>query len=155
MIRLPAWVITGTVGDAPRDCTLNIREDHKHSAVPNKGDECVAAQCALRSLGAVHVYFYRTTAYVQFDHGGPVWRFVVSAALLRDVIKPLDAGRPEDIVPGLYDLLAPTASQRLGAAVKRRTALRIRREQGQAPPAKRRKYKARPMVGRMRSAGEA
>lgn len=154
-MSLPQWVNAGTVVDATRAATLNIRERDIATAVPNKGDECVAARCALRALDAVHVYFYRGTAYVQLDNDGPVERFVVSAAMRRDVIVPLDAGHPDRIKSGRYDLVPPTGSARLGQAVKRRTALRIRREQGDAPPPTRREYRARPMVGRIRSAGRS
>jgi hypothetical protein len=111
--NLPQWVNTATVVDASRTCTLNIRDRDKRHAKPHKGDECVAARCAL------------------------------------------DDGRPDDIKTGRYDLDAPAESQRLGAAVKRRTALRMRRERGEAPPPTHREYKARPMVGRIRSAARS
>lgn len=149
----PDWLHHGTVVDAERSITLNIRDRDVEGAAPEKGDCCVAARCALRALDALHVYVYRTVAYVQFEEDGPIERFAISAEMFRNVIKPLDDGRRGDIVTGRYDLLAPSGSRRAGEAVKRRTALRILREAGEAPPPEPAPYRERPMIGRIRSAG--
>lgn len=147
------WLRSGDVIDAKKSVTLSITERDIQGATPGAGDKCVAARCALRALDALHVYVYRTVAYAQFEEGGSIERFTVSGEMFRCVIKPLDEDRPGDIVPGRYDLRAPSKSERMGEAVKRRTALRTRREEGRAPPPVPVGYRPRPMVGRIRSAG--
>jgi hypothetical protein len=147
-MRFPSWLQKVEKVDATKPCTLNVLPKDIEGARPENGAKCVAARCVKRALGAKHVYFYRTTAYILFGDGRPVERFVTSGALLRNVIHPLDTGKLGRIKPGRYDLLPPPESYRLGKAVENRTSRTLA---GQTTLV-RRKYKARRMLGRIRSA---
>lgn len=66
------------------------------------------AQAGTR-IGAKAVYFYRTTAWVDFGDG-PIVRFGTSKAIYNNVIAPFDDGDREHVLPGIYHLtpLAPS-----------------------------------------------
>lgn len=150
--NLPRWVREGTIVDAKEPMTLNIRQRDIDEALPEVGDGCVIARCALRAFDAKDVFVFRGTAYVQLDEGGTIERFTIPTKMRRDVVVPLDDRRFADIVPGRYDLVPPSGSERLGEAVKRRKRLRENREAGLSLPAIPRPRQERKMVGRIRSA---
>jgi hypothetical protein len=75
------------------------------------GAACVMAQAGSR-LGAKSVYFYRTTAWV--DYGiGPILRFLCPKSIHANVIEPFDRGDREAIVPGQYPIIPPTKEKSL------------------------------------------
>jgi hypothetical protein len=98
---------------APRGIDVNVRQRDIDAAIPQSGNECVFAQCALRALDAVDVHFYRTVAYVQFDEGQPYWKLEIRehSPAFTDVIEPLDRGDFASIRPGIYRLEKPRAGK--------------------------------------------
>ena len=114
---LPEWVkeLTATrgYGDATEPLGLIIKPEDIDEAfsceAQNDGSNCVMAQAATR-LGAENIYFYRTSAWVNFGTG-PIRRFIVPKNIYRNVIAPFDRSAHDDIVPGHYVLLPPTDSQ--------------------------------------------
>jgi len=115
MTRL-AWMKNYEVFDASGGVSINIRQHHIDDAVSLNGEACVAARCTLQALDAVQVWFYRSKAYIQWDEGGPVYRYQNSSPLINNVIKILDDPKKSNkkIKPGLYNLLPPAPAQRLG-----------------------------------------
>lgn len=116
---LPKWVkdvaATRGYGDALEPISLYVTDDDVNSAFDcaahGDGAKCVMAQAGQR-LGAKSVYFYRTTAWVDFGVG-PILRFTTSKSIYDNIINPFDKGDREAIVPGLYPLTPPCGSQSL------------------------------------------
>jgi len=127
---LPDWVRTvmQTRGltDSEEALTLIVQEDDVVKAITcageGDGDSCVMAQAAKR-LGAKNIYFYRSTAYVDFGIG-PVRRYAVTSEIKNSVIKPFDANEYGQIEPGSYNLEPP--EKWLTMEGKRETAKRRR-----------------------------
>src|SRR5262249_55094808 len=80
-------------------------------AAQGNGAKCVMAQAGQR-LGAKSVYFYRTTAWVDFGTG-PILRFVTSHAIYKNIIEPFDRGDRDAIACGHYPLTPPKKSKSL------------------------------------------
>lgn len=80
-------------------------------AAQGNGSSCVMAQAGTR-IGAEAVYFYRTTAWVDFGDG-PIVRFQTSKAIYDNVIAPFDDGERDHVKPGIYNLTPFTPSQNL------------------------------------------
>ena len=81
------------------------------SAGRGNGFKCVMAQAGTR-LGATNIYFYRTTAWIDFGTG-PILRFTIADSIQRNIIDPFDNGKRKDIKSGFYPLTAPTPSHSL------------------------------------------
>jgi hypothetical protein len=116
---LPRWVkekaaIRG-YGDALDLLSLYVTDDDINAACDaaahGNGAKCVMAQAG-RRLGAESVYFYRTTAWVDFG-SGPILRFITPKAIYRNIIEPFDRGDKEAIVSGIYPLTPATKSRSL------------------------------------------
>jgi hypothetical protein len=80
-------------------------------AAQGDGASCVMAQAGQR-LGAQSVYFYRTTAWIDFGTG-PILRFKTSRAVYNNVIDPFDKGDRDAVSPGVYPLTPPSDSHSL------------------------------------------
>jgi hypothetical protein len=114
---LPSWVKEQTAtrgyGDATEPLGLIVKpEDIDNAfacAAQGDGSNCVMAQAATR-IGAEHIYFYRTSAWVDFGTG-PIRRFLVPNNIYRNIIEPFDRSAHDEIMPGHYVLLPPTDSQ--------------------------------------------
>jgi hypothetical protein len=106
--------------DSLESVSLFVNQDDINKACEavahGNGAACVMAQAGTR-LGATSVYFYRTTAWIDFG-SGPIVRFRVSDSIYNNVIDPFDKGNREAIVAGMYPLTPPQASQSL---TRRRT----------------------------------
>lgn len=103
-------------GDATQPLSLFIQEGDIEEAfacaAQGNGASCVMAQAGKR-IGAKSVYFYRTTVWVDFGDG-PIVRFNTSKQVYHNVIDPFDRGARDEIVGGIYHLVPPTRSRRLG-----------------------------------------
>lgn len=116
---LPKWVReaakTRGFGDAAEPLSLFVTAEDKAiafaEAAQGNGAACVMAQAG-RRLGAKHVYFYRSTAWVDFG-SGPIVRYVTSSEIYRNVISPFDDGDQEAVMPGVYHLLPPSPGMQL------------------------------------------
>jgi hypothetical protein len=116
---LPKWVkkmaASRGYADSLDQLSLYVTEkdiDNAYNAAgQGNGFECVMAQAG-RRLGAESVYFYRTTAWIDFGKG-PILRFTIPESVSRNIIKPFDKGEREQIAPGLYPLTPPCKSQSL------------------------------------------
>lgn len=150
---LPEWVKKAAAsrgyGDAVASLSLFITDDDIKEALAEAmhgdGTACVMAKAG-RRLGAKEVYFYRTTAWVDFGKG-PVVRYRTSKDIWTHVIEPFDKGAKRDIRPGLYHLLPPTPGQSLEALRKRQ----IRRSQAgttNKPSSNPRPYMGRVVIAR-------
>lgn len=80
------------------------------------GSACVMAQAG-RRLGAQSVYFYRSTAWVDFG-AGPIVRFLIPQATYRNIIDPFDNNDKANVLPGMYPLLPPKGVRTLNAKRK-------------------------------------
>jgi hypothetical protein len=116
---LPKWIkeaaSTRGYGDSLDSITLYVTEaditEAFACAAQGNGSKCVMAQAG-RRLGAQAVYFYRTTAWVDFG-SGPILRFETSKSIYKNVIEPFDRGDLDSVVSGLYPLIAPRKSASL------------------------------------------
>lgn len=116
---LPKWVKEAAAergyGDALEPLSLIVTEDDITEAFDcaahGDGAHCVMAQAGQR-LGAKSVYFYRTTAWVDFGTG-PILRFTTSHSIYKNIIEPFDKGDREGIAPGHYPLTPPRNSKSL------------------------------------------
>lgn len=101
--------------DSSEPLSLYVTEDDVDQAYQGagrgNGAKCVMAQAGLR-LGAKNIYFYRTTAWIDFGTG-PILRFTIADSIQRNIIDPFDHGKRKEIKPGLYPLKAPTMSSSL------------------------------------------
>jgi len=104
-------------GDAITPLSLNVTQTDITKAcdalAQGNGRACVMAQAGKR-LGAVAIYFYRTSAWVDWG-AGPIMRYITSAGIRNNIIKPFDNNDRVHIVAGIYDLKAPTP----GTSLKR------------------------------------
>lgn len=124
--NLPRWVREAAVsrgyGDSRQPLSLFIQDDDIAEAfacvAQGNGAACVMAQAGKR-IGARSVYFYRTTAWVDFGVG-PIVRFECSKQIYQNVIAPFDRGDRDAIAPGIYHLTPPRPSQ--GLSHKRKMA---------------------------------
>lgn len=103
-------------GDATQPLSLYIHAgdiaEAFDCAAQGDGSMCVMAQAGKR-IGARSVYFYRTTAWVDFGEG-PIVRFQTSRAIYNNVIAPFDEGDRDAIQPGIYHLTPPMKCKQLG-----------------------------------------
>ena len=106
-------------GDATQPLSLFIQDGDVAEAfacaAQGNGSACVMAQAGKR-IGAKAVYFYRTTAWVDFG-SGPIVRFQTTKSIYDNVIAPFDAGDRERVMPGIYHLTPPSSAR--GLAVRR------------------------------------
>ena len=113
---LPDWVRVKMqdrgLTDSKDSLTLIVKEEDVVEAITcqgeGDGDSCVMAQAAKR-LGAQDIYFYRTTAYVDFGIG-PLRRYKVPAGIKNKIIKPFDENEYGKIEPGVYNIEPHTRS---------------------------------------------
>lgn len=102
-------------GDATQTLSLFIQDGDVDEAfacaAQGNGSACVMAQAGTR-IGAKAVYFYRTTAWVDFGDG-PIVRFQTSKAIYSNVIAPFDDGDRDHVLPGIYHLTPFTPSRTL------------------------------------------
>jgi len=112
--NLPKFVREAAVergyGDATQTLSLFV-QDHDISeaftcAAQGNGSACVMAQAGTR-IGAKAVYFYRTTAWIDFGYG-PIVRFKTTKAIYDNVIAPFDDGDRDRVKPGIYHLTPST-----------------------------------------------
>jgi hypothetical protein len=126
---LPTWVKDKAeargYGDALDPLSLYITDDDINAAcdavAQGDGSQCVMAQAGQR-LGAEAVYFYRTTAWIDFG-SGPILRFLTSKSIYRNVIEPFDSGDRAAITGGVYPL----------TPARRSKSLKRRREYSKTP----------------------
>lgn len=119
--NLPKFVreaaTTRGYGDATQTLSLFIQGDDIAEAfacaAQGNGSACVMAQAGKR-IGAKAVYFYRTTAWVDFGDG-PIVRFKTSKAIYDNVIAPFDEGDRSRVLPGIYHLTPFSRSRNLAA----------------------------------------
>lgn len=99
-------------GDATQPLSLYVTEGDVDEAfacaAQGNGSSCVMAQAGTR-LGAKAVYFYRTTAWMDFGTG-PIVRFETSKSIYDNVIAPFDEGDRDRVMPGIYHLTPPRPS---------------------------------------------
>jgi hypothetical protein len=116
---LPRWVREAAIqrgyGDALEPLSLFVTEKDINAAFAcrgqGNGSKCVMAQAGTR-LGAEHVWFYRTTAWVDFG-AGPILRFKIPKIVYDNIITPFDDGDRNSVLAGMYPLLPPSGSQTL------------------------------------------
>jgi hypothetical protein len=116
---LPKWVRETAAdrgyADAVEPLSLIVTENDVTEAFDcaahGDGAHCVMAQAGQR-LGAKAVYFYRTTAWVDFGTG-PIQRFTVTDNVYKNVIVPFDKGLRDEITTGVYPLTPPCPAQSL------------------------------------------
>lgn len=116
---LPRWVkeaaATRGYGDSLEPLSLFVTQGDIDTAfdcaAQGDGARCVMAQAGQR-LGAKSVYFYRTTAWVDFGTG-PILRFLTSRAIYQNVIEPFDKGERTEVTAGVYPLTPPNKSNSL------------------------------------------
>lgn len=147
--NLPEWVKAAAVargyGDSKHPLSLYVTADDIQRAVMERaqgnGRACAMAQAGTR-LGTRFIYFYRTTAWVDFG-AGPVVRYQVSNDIYNHIIKPFDDGDKAKIRPGIYHLLAPKD----GRSLARRRETEARR--GNTSQTRPNGSKPRPYMGRV------
>lgn len=121
-------------GDATQTLSLFIQDGDVAEAFAcagqGNGSACVMAQAGTR-IGAKAVYFYRTTAWVDFGDG-PIVRFQTSKAIYSNVIAPFDDGDRDRVLTGIYHLtpFAPSKSLKRQRALDRKKAATGARNDG-------------------------
>jgi len=105
-------------GDATQTLSLFV-QDHDigeafSCAAQGNGSACVMAQAGTR-IGAKAVYFYRTTAWIDFGYG-PIVRFKTTKAIYENVIAPFDEGDRDRVKPGIYHLTPFSESTNLAGS---------------------------------------
>lgn len=122
---LPKWVKEAAAargyGDSLDALSLFVTQDDINAAFDcvahGNGAKCVMAQAGHR-LGAKSVYFYRTTAWVDFGTG-PILRFTTPNSIYKNIITPFDKGDRESVTAGVYPLTPPRPSRTLESRRKR------------------------------------
>lgn len=117
--NLPKFVREAAVergyGDATQTLSLFVNASDVSEAfacaAQGNGSACVMAQAGTR-IGARAVYFYRTTAWIDFGDG-PIVRFKTTKQIYDNVIVPFDEGDRDRVKPGIYHLTPFTASRTL------------------------------------------
>lgn len=93
-------------GDSTQTLSLYVQADDVNEAfacaAQGNGSSCVMAQAGTR-IGAKAVYFYRTTAWIDFGEG-PIVRFKTGKSIYDNVIAPFDDGDRERVQTGIYHL---------------------------------------------------
>lgn len=132
----PTWAKSAEVVDSEESLGVFISEEDVTCGVAEDGRNCAFGRAAIRAMGGQgRAYFYKTVALIQPDANEPlVIRFRVPVKAQRQVIIPLDEGRREDVIPGIYTLTPPTPHNRLGAVhratVNKRGPYRTQRAHG-------------------------
>lgn len=129
-VNLPKFVreaaATRGYGDATQTLSLFVQHDDVNEAfacaAQGNGSACVMAQAGTR-IGAKAVYFYRTSAWIDFGEG-PIVRFRTSKAIYDNVIAPFDEGDRSRVLPGIYHLTPFTASMTLSGMRSREKSKR-------------------------------
>lgn len=128
--NLPKFVreaaATRGYGDATQTLSLFVNQGDVGEAfacaAQGNGSACVMAQAGKR-IGAEAVYFYRTSAWVDFGEG-PIVRFKTTEAIYKNVIAPFDEGDRDRVQPGIYHLTPFTASMTLSGMRSREKSKR-------------------------------
>lgn len=111
-------------GDATQPLSLFIQNDDIDEAfscaAQGDGSQCVMAQAGKR-IGAKSVYFYRTTAWVDFGIG-PIVRYKTTKSIYDNVIAPFDDGDRSRVKTGIYHLTPFTGSTSLAGMRSRKKA---------------------------------
>lgn len=136
--NLPRFVrdaaATRGYGDATQTLSLFVQHDDVNEAfacaAQGNGSACVMAQAGTR-IGAKAVYFYRTTAWIDFGDG-PIVRFKTSKSIYDNVIAPFDEGDRSRVKTGIYHLTPPVPSKTLSSLRKleRSKPPRVRKADG-------------------------
>lgn len=104
-------------GDSTQTLSLFVQDTDINEAfscaAQGNGSACVMAQAGMR-IGAKAVYFYRTTAWIDFGEG-PIVRFKTSKSIYDNVIAPFDKGTRGSVLPGIYHLTPFTPGTTLSA----------------------------------------
>lgn len=104
-------------GDATQPLSLFVNDaditEAFMCAAHGNGSACVMAQAGTR-IGAKSVYFYRTTAWIDFGEG-PIVRYQTTKSIYSNVIAPFDDGERDRVKPGIYHLTPFTKSGTLAA----------------------------------------
>src|SRR5699024_173265 len=120
-------------GDATQPLSLFIQADDIDEAfacaAQGNGSACVMAQAGTR-IGAKAVYFYRTTAWIDFGDG-PIVRFQTAKTIYNNVIAPFDKGDRDRVLPGIYHLTPFSDSMNLAG---RRAKNEKRKDDGRTKP---------------------
>ena len=102
-------------GDSTQTLSLFVQDADVNEAfacaAQGDGSACVMAQAGKR-IGAKAVYFYRTTAWVDFG-SGPIVRFQTTKSIYENVIAPFDNGDRDHVMPGIYHLTPPSPGRSL------------------------------------------
>jgi hypothetical protein len=110
-----------TVLDAEGTYALNIKQKDIRDACAGNGGSCVAARACKRALDTDAVWVSKGYTWAWLDRDSRViHRFRNTTAMTRNVVEPLDSGRFDDIVPGLYELRAPKGTEKLGEGARRK-----------------------------------
>lgn len=119
-------------GDATQTLSLFIQDDDVNEAfacaAQGNGSACVMAQAGKR-IGAKAVYFYRTTAWIDFGVG-PIVRFQTGKSIYHNVISPFDDGDRDNVKPGIYHLTPFSASQNLASLRVKEKSRNPKKKQG-------------------------
>lgn len=124
-------------GDATETLSLFINNDDIDEAFAcaahGDGSACVMAQAGKR-IGSKAVYFFRSTAWIDFGVG-PVVRYETSKSIYDNVIAPFDEQDRERVKPGIYHLTPPRPSKTISGmkSVNDSRADKSRKGNGRGP----------------------
>ena len=132
--------VVGDIRDAEHPLNIFINDHDIYRGQVGNPMACTTAQCLQRAVGQedTQVAVFLNVAYIQTHGEAGVKRYIVSDRLREDVVKRQDNG--SDITPGIYTLLAPAESKRLGYGAELRERNRRARKKAVAegralPPA--------------------
>ncbi len=118
--------------DAKRPLAISVEPDDIRKSKRKDSTSCAFACAAKRSLGAKNAYFFRSTAWLEYDK--KIVRYMLPASAQKEIVA---FDRSRSFEPGEFRLTAPCKSQTM-AAVKSRSEKRPGRHQPGAGKIKRR-----------------
>jgi hypothetical protein len=112
--------VVGDIRDAEHDLSIFINPNDISRGLVGNPMECTTAQCLQRAVGQedTRVAVFLNVAYIQTAGESGAKRYIVSDRLREGVVKRQDNG--SEITPGIYKLLAPAESKRLGYGAEMR-----------------------------------
>jgi len=103
------WPEITTIVDAKNKLTITVLAEDVAGAEPNKPEACAVARACVREYKVDAVAVFRGRAYLR--QGPHVTRFCVPEKITRELIS---FDRARFFTPGVYTLLPPSESARLG-----------------------------------------
>lgn len=102
--------------DSRKPLIVDLRKSDITEATQKNSKDCAFARACKKQKGVRAAYFFRSTAYLEFDDR--LVRYLLPTSVQKEIVS---FDRSKVMAPGTYQLTPPAKSTRMGAIRKRAT----------------------------------